>query len=84
MFFSSDSGLRLEEHIKLHHLQKLMHIFKSHVPQEKTQDDKKSRKGKKSFLFYRNRIKIPRVTKTSFVRGKSLYKIIKTDKIYLV
>ncbi|XP_076809582.1 cilia- and flagella-associated protein 337-like isoform X1 [Clavelina lepadiformis] len=55
-WLSSDSSIRLEEHIKLHHLQKLLHIFKSHQPpvknvrpgkekgqsQEETQDPKQA------------------------------------------
>jgi len=36
---SSGSSFRLEEHIKLHHLQKLLEVFKSHTPKHSEERD---------------------------------------------
>ncbi|XP_039256207.2 cilia- and flagella-associated protein 337-like isoform X1 [Styela clava] len=44
-FKSSDSHIRLEEHIKLHHLHKLLHQFQTHVPMRIDQNESKENEG---------------------------------------
>jgi len=49
---SWESSIRLEEHIKLRHLQKLLQIFKSHQPTDVENNNGKKKKNYKSLIIY--------------------------------